>query len=75
MIDAAICMKKGKSADECDISAEHLHNAPLALLQRLSALFNAMLKHSFVPSQFRCGFMVPIIHQGPLRERLLSKQL
>ena len=40
IMDAAICMKKGKSADESDISAEHLHNAPLALLQRLATLFN-----------------------------------
>ena len=61
VIDAAICMRKGKSADESNITAEHLHNAPLALLQRLTTLFNAMLKHSFVPYQFRLGFMIPLI--------------
>ena len=66
IIDAAISMKKGKSADESNISAEHIHNAPLLLLQRLSILFNMMLQHSFVPHQFRLGFMVPIIkdHSG-----------
>ena len=66
VIDALLNMKKGKSADEDGISAEHLLNAPLNMLIRLTSLFNAMLKHSFVPKQFRLGFMVPIIkdHQG-----------
>ena len=59
-------MKKGKSCDEDGISAEHLHNAPLIVLKRLTNLFNQMLKHSFVPEQFRFGFMVPIVknHQA-----------
>ena len=61
VIDAAICMKKGKSADESVISAEHIHNAPLSLLQRLSFLFNMMLRHGSVPHQFRRGFMVPLV--------------
>ena len=61
VIDALLNMKSGKSADNEDISAEHLHNAPLTMIKRLSSLFNAMLTHSFVPHQFRFGFMVPII--------------
>ena len=61
VLDAAICMKKGKSADESEISAEHLHNAPVLLLERLALLFNTMLKHSYVPHQFRLGFMVPLV--------------
>ena len=61
VIDAFICMKNGKSADESEISAEHLHNAPLILLNRLSALFNMMLRHSYVPHQFRRGFMIPLV--------------
>ena len=36
-------------------------SSPLIVLQRLASLFNAMLKHSFVPHQFRRGFMVPIV--------------
>ena len=66
LIDALACMKKGKSCDEDEISAEHLHNAPLIVLRRLTNLFNQMLKHSFVPKQFKLGFMVPIIknHQA-----------
>ena len=54
-------MKGGKSADSDNISAEHLHNAPLNLLSRLATLINQMLKHSFVPRQFRQGFMLPLV--------------
>ena len=61
VIDALIATKEGKCANEDDISAEHLHSAPLNVLQRLASLFNAMLKHSFVPHQFRRGFMMPIV--------------
>ena len=61
VIDALLCMKKGKSADEDHISIEHLHHAPLNMLVRLTDLFNSMLRHSFVPKQFQSGFMVPIV--------------
>ena len=66
VMDALLNMKGGKSADEDGISAEHLHNAPLDMFKRLSSLFNTMLNHSYVPNQFRFGFMVPIIkdHSG-----------
>ena len=79
IIDAVISMKTGKTADEEGISAEHLHNAPVAVMERLCHLFNMMLRHGSVPSQFRRGFMIPIIkdqsgiadawqpqHQGPI---------
>ena len=61
VIDALLCMKGGKSADEDGIVVEHLHNAPLNFLSRLSALFNCMLRHSFVPRQFQRGFMIPLV--------------
>ena len=61
VIDALLCMKGGKSADADSISVEHLHNAPLNLLCRLATLFNLMLIHSFVPRQFREGFMIPLV--------------
>ena len=66
VIDGLSAMKGGKSFDESGISVEHLHYAPLSLLIRLTYLFNMMLKHAFVPEQFRSGFMIPIIkdHQG-----------
>ena len=60
-MDALLNMKTGKSADGEGIFAEHLHYAPLLMFKRLSSMFNAMLNHSFVPHQFRFGFMVPII--------------
>ena len=61
VIDALLCMGRGKSADDDSVTAEHLHNAPLIVIQRLAKLFNAMLKHSFVPKQFRHGTMIPLI--------------
>ena len=66
VIDGLLNMKRNKSADDDDISAEHLHNAPLSIIKRLASLFNMMLSPSFVPKQFRLGFMVPIVkdHSG-----------
>ena len=61
VIDAICGMKCGKSADDDELSAEHFHNAPLNLLVRLTSLFNFMLNHAFVPSQFRSCFMIPVI--------------
>ena len=61
VMDALNNMKLGKSMDETEISAEHLHLAPLNFILRVTALFNAMLKHAFVPKDFRSGFMIPII--------------
>ena len=61
VIDALLAMKGGKSADATGISVEHLHHAPLNFLSRLSLLFNAMLRHSFVPQQFHEGIMIPLV--------------
>ena len=54
-------MKCNKSADENGITAEHFHFAPLSLLLRLTDLFNEMIRHSFVPKEFKAGFMIPIV--------------
>ena len=61
VIDALLCMKGGKSADADEISVEHLHNAPINFLLRLARLFTHMLRHSFVPSQFQSGHIIPLI--------------
>ena len=61
VIDALLSMKGGKSADSDNISAEHLHHAPLNLPSRLATHIDQMLRHSFVPSQFRQGFMLPLV--------------
>ena len=59
-------MKAGKSSDDDYISAEHFFNAPVALLERLLLLLNSMLRHGFVPRQFRYGTIFPLVkdHQG-----------
>ena len=61
VIDALGGMRSGKSMDEAQISAEHLQFAPLNFLLRITTLFNMMLRHLFVPKEFRSGFMIPII--------------
>ena len=61
MIDAVLCLKDGKSADDDGISAEHFLNAPYAVFPRLQILFNAMLLHSYVPSQFTRGSILPLV--------------
>ena len=70
VIDALLSMKSGKCADADKISVEHLHNAPLIFLERLGSLFNMMLRHSFVPNQFRMGFLIPLVkdQQGNLSD-------
>ena len=61
VIDAICGMKQGKSPDDDGLYAEHFQNAPLILLIRLTSLFNFMLSHAFVPTQFRFGTIIPII--------------
>ena len=63
-------MNEGKSADEDEITAEHFHNTPVTFLLRLTSLFNGMLKHAFVPKQFRHGLMIPLVkdQQGNLSD-------
>ena len=61
IMDSICSMNSGKCADADGLTAEHLHNAPLILFKKLETVFNAMLKHGFVPKQFRFGFMIPLI--------------
>ena len=60
-IDAVFSMKQGKSSDDDGIQSEHFQNAPLILFIKLTSLFNFMLAHSYVPSHFRFGTIIPII--------------
>ena len=66
VFDAVMHLKKGKSSDDDDVSAEHFLNAPFVVFSALQHLFNAMLKHSFVPKQFMLGTIIPILkdHHG-----------
>ena len=59
--DAINSMKQGKSPDDDGLNAEHFLNGPLVLFIKLTSLFNCMLKHAFVPADFRFGTIVPII--------------
>ena len=61
IVDAVCSLKGGKCANEDGFNAEHFQNAPLPILKHITLLFNRMLKHSFVPRQFKLGFMIPII--------------
>ena len=61
VLDATFSLKKGKCFDDSNISAEHFFNAPLALFDRLTTLFQSMLRHEHVPIQFQRGTIVPII--------------
>ena len=54
-------MKKDKCADDSRIHAEHFFYAPLTLFHRLHHLFNGMIMHGYVPSQFKNGTIVPIV--------------
>ena len=66
VLDAVFSLKTGKSMDDDGIGAEHFLNAPYNLFVALTELFNAMLRHSFTPKQFKLGTIVPILkdHQG-----------
>ena len=68
VFDALFSLKGGKCADEDGLNAEHLQFAPASLILRLTSLFKLMLKHSFVPQQFKLGYMIPIVkdNQGNL---------
>ena len=70
VLDAILESKDGKCADDHGLTSEHFKNAPLALHQRLVVLFNKMLRHAFVPRQFKLGFMIPVVkdNQGNLSD-------
>ena len=61
VFDAVHTLKAGKSADDDGISAEHILFAPLTFIIELQKLFRAMIRHSFVPTQFSRGTIVPIV--------------
>ena len=61
VLDAVHALKRGKSMDDDGICAEHIMFAPYAFYVELQKLFNEMLCHSFVPTQFARGTIVPIV--------------
>ena len=61
VFDSVLNLKNGKSEDDDGICAEHFLNAPYIVFQKLHTLFNDMIRHSFVPNQFRFGSIIPIV--------------
>ena len=53
----------GKAAGPDMLSAEHLHHAPPTLIIHLKLLFHIIVKHSFVPSDFGQGIIIPVVKE------------
>ena len=60
MVDAVFNLKVGKSASTF-IKAEHIFLGCPELLCYLHLLFNALLSHSYLPYDFLCGTISPIV--------------
>ena len=54
-------LKNNKAAGHDGICSEHFKYAGLDLLVHMCLLFNTMLCHSFVPSDFCYGMIVPLL--------------
>jgi hypothetical protein len=61
LLDATYSLKEGKSTDQFGVSAKHYLNAPVLLFKLLVDLSNQMLLHSFVPSEFKLGIVLPLV--------------
>lgn len=61
MMDAIFSLNEGKSKDADEISSEHFLYAPVSLVSRLVDLTNHMLRHSYVPNQFKLGVILPLV--------------
>ena len=61
MISEKICkLKLHKAGGHDSIQNENVVHAGSSLAIHLSLLFNAMLRHSFVPDDFRIGITKPL---------------
>ena len=60
MVDAVFSLKVGKAASTF-IKAEHVYLGCPELLCYLHLLFNALISHSFMPYDFLCGLISPIV--------------
>ena len=54
-------LKPRKAAGPNELCNEHIVLGGVQLSVHLCLLFNAMLKHSFVPSAFHCGVIIPLL--------------
>ena len=60
MLDAVFKLKTGKSTSTF-MKAEHIFVGCPELLYFIHLLFNALLSHSYLPHEFLCGTISPII--------------
>ena len=60
MLDAVFSMKIGKATGTF-LKAEHLFYGSPKLLCHLHLLFNSLLVHSYLPFEFLCGTITPVI--------------
>ena len=60
MLDAMTSLKVGKSTSTF-VKAEHIFYGCPELLCYLHLLFNALLLHSYVPQEFLCGTISPVV--------------
>ena len=60
MLDAVFSLKVGKSASTF-IKAEHIFHGSPELLCYIHLLFNALLSHSYLPYDYLCGNILPIV--------------
>ena len=54
-------MQKGKASGPDDLCAEHMIYAHPSLVMHLKSLFQLILKHGFVPTNFGSGISIPLI--------------
>ena len=54
-------LKRGKSAGQDNVTAEHLFYTHPCLCASLKLLFNLMIKYGFVPDDFGKGLLIPIL--------------
>ena len=60
MVDAVFKLKVGKSASTF-VKAEHIFQGSPELLCYLHLLFNGLMTHSYLPYDFLCGTISPIV--------------
>jgi len=61
MQDCVNDLKNNKAAGFGGISKEHIRHGGVHLLVHLCLLFNAMIKHSFMPTDFCFGMIEPLL--------------
>jgi len=54
-------MQRGKASGPDDLCAEHLMYAHPSLVIHLKSMFQLILKHGFVPTNFGSGVSMPLI--------------